>query len=118
MPAGRAAKVFRRCHAAAVDLALAGQTLGLEVQIEDEGGYWPGRNEVALRAAVERMNRLVAGFAGALKDAADDSGNSPSVESPILKHPAFERLEAEVQESADARKLRDALRAVKKATRI
>lgn len=109
---------FRRCHTAAVDLALAGQSLGLDVRIEDEGGYWPGRNEVALRASIERMNRLVAGFAGALKDAADDSGNSPSVESPILKHPAFERLEAEVQESADARKLRDALRAVKKATRI
>jgi hypothetical protein len=109
---------FRRCHLAAVDIALAGQTLGLEVRIEDEGGYWPGRNEVALRATVERMNRLVAGLAGALKDTEDDSGNSPSVESPILEHPAFERLEAEAQESADARKLGDALRAVKKAARF
>lgn len=109
---------FRRCHVAAVDLALAGQTLGIEVRIEDEGGYWPGRNEVALRAAVERMNRLVAGLAGALKDTTDEDGNSPSVESPILEHPAFERLEAEAQESADACKLGDALRAVKKAARF
>lgn len=109
---------FRRCHLAAVDLALAGQTLGLEVRVEDEGGYWPGRNEVALRASVERLNRLVAGLAGALKDASDDSGNSPSVESPILEHPAFERLEAEALDSADARKLRDALRVVKNGARF
>ncbi|CAM2936310.1 hypothetical protein [Rariglobus hedericola] len=108
---------FRRCHLAAVDIALAGESLGLEVRIEDEGGYWPGRNEVALRAAVERMNRLVAGLAGALKDATDEDGKSPSVESPILEHPAFERLEAEAQDSEDARKLRDALNAVKKGAR-
>ena len=109
---------FRRCHVAAVDIALAGQTLGLEVRIEDEAGYWPGRNEVALRAAVERMNRLVAGLAGALKDAEDDSGKGLSVESPILEHPAFERLEAEAQESADARNLSDALNVLKKAARF
>jgi hypothetical protein len=108
---------FRRCHVAVVDLALAGQALGVEVRIEDEGGYWPGRNEVALRAAVERMNRLVAGLAGALRDAEDDSGKALSVESPILEHPGFERLEAEAQEGADARKLGDALGAVKKAAR-
>jgi hypothetical protein len=109
---------FRRCHVAAVDLALAGQALGVDVRMEDEGGYWPGRNEVALRAAVERMNRLVAGFAGALKDAEDDSGKAPSVVSPIFEHPAFERLEAEAQEGRDARKLSDALRAVKKGARF
>lgn len=111
-------EAFRRCHLAAVDLALAGQSLGVDVRIEDEGGYWPGRNEVALRAAVERMNRLVAGLAGALKDEADDAGNSLSVESLILEHPAFERLEAEAQASADARKVGDALRVVTKATRF
>lgn len=107
---------FRRCHLAAVDLAITGQTLGIEVRVEDEGGYWPGRDEVALRAAVERLNRLVAGLAGALKDAEDESGESPSVQSPIFGHPAFERLEAEAQASADAAKLRDALRAVQKET--
>jgi hypothetical protein len=111
-------EVFRRCHLAAGNLALAGQSLGLEVRIEDEGGYWPERNEVALRTAVERMNRLVAGLAGAIKDAADDAGNSPSVESPIFEHPAFERLEGEAQASADARKLGDALLVVKKAARF
>jgi hypothetical protein len=43
-------EAFRRGHVAAVDLALAGQSLGIQVRIEDEGGYWPGRNEIALRA--------------------------------------------------------------------
>ncbi|MDF3056139.1 MAG: hypothetical protein K0R17_354 [Rariglobus sp.] len=106
---------FRRCHLAAVDLALAGQSLGLEVRIEDEGGYWPGRDEVALRAAVERLNRLVAGLAGALKDVEGSSGDVPSVESPIFAHPAFERLEAEAQDSADAHKLREAVQGLRKA---
>lgn len=106
---------FRRCHLAVVDLALAGGSLGLEVRIEDEGGYWPGRNEVALRATVERMNRLVAGLAGALKDSEDDSGNGPSVESPVFLHPDFERLEAEAQDGEDTRKLKEASSAIKKA---
>ncbi len=101
-----------------MDLALAGKTLGLDVRIEDEGGYWPGRDEVVLRAAVERLNRLVAGLAGALKDAEDDSGRGLSVESPILGYPSFERLEAEAQDGEDAGKLGDALRAVKKAVRF
>lgn len=109
---------FRRCHLAAVDLALAGQSLGLDVRIEDEGGYWPGRNEVALRAAVERLNRLVAGLAGALKDVEDASGRAPSVESPVFEHPAFERLEAEAQDTADSHKLRDAFDVLRKAARL
>jgi hypothetical protein len=85
---------FRRSHTAAVDL-LAGLTaLGVEVEITDEGGYWPGRDEAELRRTVECMNGIVAAFAGTMKDATDDSGGTP-VQSPIFAHPQFERLEAD-----------------------
>lgn len=84
---------FRRCHTAAVDLLAGLRRLGLQVGIDDEGGYWPGRDLGELRRHVEQMNGIVAAFAGALKDAADASGGAP-VQSPIFAHPRFERLEA------------------------
>ena len=85
---------FRRCHTAAVDLLASLRRLGLRVEINDEGGYWPGRNETELRRNVEQMNGIVAAFAGALKDTADETGGPP-VQSPIFAHPHFERIEAE-----------------------
>jgi hypothetical protein len=85
---------FRRCHTAAVDLLTAIRSTSLRVKISDEGGYWPGRDEASLRAMVERLNRLVAGMAGALRDASDEEGGTP-VQSPIFAHPDFERIEAE-----------------------
>ena len=85
---------FRRCHVAAVELLTGFSALGVAVEISDEGGYWPNRDEAALRESVERMNGIVAALAGAMKDAADETGASP-VRSPIFAHPQFERLEAE-----------------------
>lgn len=85
---------FRRCHLAAVDLLAGLAELGLKVAINDEGNYWPGRDEAALRAMVDRMNGMVAALAGQMKDAADEEGGAP-VKSPIFAHPQFERLEAE-----------------------
>lgn len=85
---------FRRCHTAAVDLLASLRPLGLRVEICDEGGYWPDRNETELRRNVEQMNGIVAAFAGALKDTADETGGPP-VQSPIFAHPHFERIEAE-----------------------
>jgi hypothetical protein len=76
-----------------VDLLVAFQSLGLRVKINDEGGYFPSGDEALLRAKVERMNRLVAGIAGALRDAFDED-HTP-VQSPIFGHPDFERIEAE-----------------------
>lgn len=84
---------FLRCHRAVIDLLLVWERLGAKVKISDEGGYWPGRNEAALRASLTEMNRLLAAFAGALKDAVDKGG--PSVESPIFQHGQFELLEAQ-----------------------
>jgi hypothetical protein len=90
---------FRRCHAAVIDLLAAGRRMGLEVEINDEGEYWPGRNLRVLRQNLDEMNGLVAGTAGALKDFYSDSGK-PQVESPIFAHRDFERLEAEGAERA------------------
>lgn len=84
---------FRRTHTAAVDLLLALRPLGLRVKLVDEGGYWPGCYVTALRAHLDRLSGIIAGLAGALKDAADDAGAGP-VRAPIFAHPEFERLEA------------------------
>lgn len=84
---------FRRCHTAAVGLLAGLRVLGLRVEVNDEGGYWPGRDEVELCRKVEQMNGIVAAFAGALKDATDGDGGAP-VQSPIFAHPQFERIEA------------------------
>ena len=84
---------FYRCHRLVIDALLIWQRLGVEVPITDEADYWPGRNETALRANLNQMNRIVAGLGGALKDAVDEGG--PTIQSPIFAHPQFERLEAE-----------------------
>lgn len=84
---------FLQCHRAVIDLLLIWKRLGATVTINDEGDYWPGRDEAKLLAEVRQMNQLVAAFSGALKDAADDGG--PPVESPIFQHGQFELLEAQ-----------------------
>jgi hypothetical protein len=48
---------FLRCHTAVIDLAARGSSLGVAVRIEDEGGYWPQRDEITLRAMLERPAR-------------------------------------------------------------
>lgn len=85
---------FRRCHVAAVELLAGLSAHGVEVEINDEGGYWPGLDDAELRRNVDRMNGIVAAFAGAMKDATDGETGAP-VQSPIFAHPQFERLEAE-----------------------
>jgi hypothetical protein len=67
--------------------------VGVQVCIEDEGGWWPGRSDDALRQALDENNRAVAALAGAMKDELSD--DSPGITAPILQHPEFERLEAE-----------------------
>lgn len=85
---------FEKCHRAVIDLALLWEAAGVGVEIMDEGDYWPGRNPDALRKKLATYNGIVAGLAGAMKDAAEDDGG-PSIQSPIFEHPEFERLEAE-----------------------
>ncbi len=40
------------------------------------------------------MNGIVAGFAGAMRDATEGDGGAP-VQSPVFAYPLFERIEAE-----------------------
>jgi len=105
---------FRRCHTAVVDLLAGTRRLGLAVEINDEGDYWPGRSLAALRKNLDQMNRLVAATAGALKDGDSPEAGERALESPIFGHRQFERLEAEgaAQVSPVLEKLRTALREV------
>lgn len=84
---------FFASHKLVIDAALVWKKLGCDVELIDEGGYWPGRKIETLRTNLNQMNGLIAAMGGALKDANDDGG--PSVESPIFAHPRFEHLEAE-----------------------
>ena len=89
---------FRRCHCGVIDILAALISLGVEVEISDEGDYWPSRSRAAitaLREEIESMNRLIAAAAGAMKDAFEDDGG---VQAPIFAHPQFERLEVEGEE--------------------
>lgn len=97
---------FRRCHLAVVDLLAGFGGLGLTVEINDEGDYWPGRSLENLRRNLDEMNGLVAAVAGAFKDAAGDDSKRP-VESPIFAHKDFERLEAEGAARSHVARLRD-----------
>jgi hypothetical protein len=96
---------FRRCHTAVIDLLAGARKSGLGVEIEDEGDYWPGRNEAALRRNLDEMNGAVAAVAGALKDLHGDT-DGPGIESPIFAHPQFERLEAQGASRGAARLVR------------
>ena len=113
---------FRRCHVAIIELAAALESFGAgaSARIDDEGGWWPGRDDDALKRTLLRYNRLMAGFAGALKDSLDDDedafGSGARKHSPlqaaIFEHPDFERLEAENQSAGDDAKIREAIRRI------
>lgn len=99
---------FLHCHKAVVDLLNGARRFGLEIQISDEGEYWPGRDLRALRRNLDEMNGIVAAAAGVLKDSCG------RVESPIFRHTRFERLEAEGanRKAAALKKMADAVNTV------
>jgi hypothetical protein len=82
---------FRQCHVTALDLLGVMRDAGVQVKINDEGGYWPHRSESNLRRNLEEMNGAVAALVGHLKDRAPEGAD---IQAPILAHPDFERLEA------------------------
>lgn len=86
---------FLRCHRAIIDLLADWRQLGVAVRISDEGGYWPRLSERTLRRNLDQMNCAIAAAAGALKDQNEELQDPRPVESPIFRHPHFERLEAE-----------------------
>jgi hypothetical protein len=78
-------------HTGLVAILDAAVTLGLEVRVTDESGYWESRSTVKLTDSVQKMNRLLARFGGALADALGDK----KIEAPIFQHREFEHLEME-----------------------
>lgn len=91
---------FHRCHAAVTDLLAGARRLGLDVCINDEGDFWPGRDLEALQRNLNLMNGVVAATAGVLKDVDEAVHGRSAVESPIFRHAQFERLEAEGEAQA------------------
>lgn len=88
-----------RCHTGLVAVLDAAAALGFGMEVRDEAGYWPMRDEAQLIANVAEMNRMVAGFAGAFTDAVRDAGgDSRTVGGAIFSHPDYERLETDPSE--------------------
>lgn len=84
---------FLACHRRIVSLLDLWRDFGVEVKVEDEGGFWETRSVERLRERLGTYDRLVAGMAGALKDAV---GEGPKgVQAEIFNDARFERLEAE-----------------------
>jgi hypothetical protein len=83
-----------RCHRSLVALLDSARALGFELQVTDETGYWESRDPTLLMTSVNRMNQLMAQFAGTFTDAVRDAGlDSRGIEGEIFRHPDFERLE-------------------------
>ena len=101
---------FLRCHRFVIESLLTARRLGFDVKIRDEGGYWPRHSEMILRQRLGEMNGIIAAMGGALKDTSD----SPSVQSPIFRHPNFEHLEHQGAEALGVR-LQKAARAIRRA---
>jgi hypothetical protein len=87
---------FVACHVGLVRVLDHARTLGIDVSVEDETGYWDHRSTDKLIAAVVDMNRIIARFAGALSDR---MGDAHRIEAPIFDHAEFEHLEMERPES-------------------
>ena len=85
---------FVKCHTSVVALLDAAQRIGITCDVHDEAGFYESRDESQLLASVDKMNRLIAQFAGHLSDAyAEAGGDSRQVQGEIFRHPDFERLE-------------------------
>jgi len=85
---------FLKCHTSVVALLDSAQRIGFECKVYDETDFYESRDEAQLLASVDRMNRLIAQFAGRLSDAyVEAGGDSRQVQGEIFHHPDFERLE-------------------------
>jgi hypothetical protein len=85
---------FRRAHLELIKLLDKANELGILASVNDEGGYWEDRDEEALMKNVGQYDRIIAAFAGRLKDQFGDD-DPDAIRAPIIEHPAFEHLEAE-----------------------
>jgi hypothetical protein len=82
------------CHQSLIAALEAARSLGFDVTVRDETGYWDSRDPQQLLRAVADMNRIVARIAGHFTDAVRSAGSdSRIVQGEIFNHPDFERLE-------------------------
>lgn len=86
---------FPKCHKQIISLLDFWRDLGVQVEVNDEGGYWETRSEQTLRQRLEQYDGLIASVAGMFKDASGAPDGPFRVESPILDYANFERLEHE-----------------------
>ena len=86
------------CHTGLVQLLEYAITIGITVVVRDETHYWETRDETRLIAEVNAMNRVVARVAGQLNDFG--TGLGAAFRAPIFRHPRFEHLEMEGDESS------------------
>ena len=69
--------------------------IGFEVTVNDESDYFEKRDVHELVKAIGSWDQMLAGFGGALKDAAGNVGME--IESPIFARKDFEALEMKGQ---------------------
>lgn len=84
---------FVRAHVALVHCLDFLQSLGVEVSVSDDSGYWTDRDEDRLRDSLDEWNEMVAAFAGQVKDGLPEDLKK-GLSAPILTAPDFEHLEA------------------------
>lgn len=87
---------FLRCHLTVVAALDAAKRLGFKVDVKDEGHYWKKRDIPALSQEIGEWDTMIAGWAGALKDAFGDTvgGDGMTVKSSMDGRVDFEKLEA------------------------
>jgi hypothetical protein len=86
---------FLKCHRQVISLLDFWRQLGVTVDVDDEGEYWPTRSVEKLKTILRQYNGLIAAVGGMFRDAAAESATGLSVESPIFDYAHFERLEHE-----------------------
>ncbi|MGE3407559.1 MAG: hypothetical protein AB7I37_12140 [Pirellulales bacterium] len=80
---------FLRCHLSVIRILDTAMKLSLLGEVNDEGGFWLGRDLMALAREVGDWNTMIAGWIGRIKDQLGEE-----VEAPITQYSNFEQLEA------------------------
>ena len=86
---------FLRCHLLVIAMLDTAKRIGFAVTVNDESDYFEKRDVHELVKAIGSWDEMLAGFGGALKDAAGESGMT--IESPIFARKDFEQLEMKGQ---------------------
>ena len=82
---------FLQCHLTICALLEKAREFGVTVFVDDESGFWEHRSVEQLVHSVTRLNQIMAGLVGAMKDAEDEG----EVGGAIQEFTNFEQLKAE-----------------------